>query len=31
MSELSLIGLRKIFERGTPNQRLALDDIRHLS
>ena len=27
MSELSLIGLKKIFERGTPNQKLALDGI----
>ena len=27
MSELSLIGLKKVFERGTPNQKLALDDI----
>ena len=27
MSGLSLIGLRKAFERGTSNEKLALDDV----
>ena len=27
MSGLSLIGLRKAFERGTPNEKVALDDV----
>ena len=27
MNELSLIGLKKIFERGTPNAKVALDNV----
>ena len=27
MSGLSLIGLKKAFERGTPNEKVALDDV----
>ena len=27
MSGLSLVGLRKTFEKGTPNAKLALDDV----
>ena len=27
MSELSLIGLKKVFEKGTPNAKVALDHV----